>query len=95
MVQTVGEISDPRAQLYKPVVEAAMRHPIRATLVNAFAEPFNNAVATARTCYAPRVITSEDVNRTERARNQRDAIARSTYAAGHHTTLQHAHFNLL
>jgi thymidylate synthase ThyX len=59
-------------------------------LVNAFARPFENAVATARTCYSGKGIVSED----DVARNpeQRDRIARSTYAAGHHTTLQHAHF---
>src|SRR5262249_46836138 len=41
-------------------------------------------------CYSGKGITSED----DVARNpeQRDRIARSTYAAGHHTTLQHAHF---
>ena len=61
-------------------------------LVNAFAEPFNNAIATARTCYASRIITAADVDKDERSRAQRDAIAESTYAAGHHTTLQHASF---
>ena len=62
------------------------------TLVNAFAEPFNNAVATARTCYSSRIITPEDVDRDDAARAQRDRIAASTYQAGHHTTLQHATF---
>jgi thymidylate synthase ThyX len=61
-------------------------------LVNAFQRPFDNAVATARTCYASRVITAEEVARDEAATRQRDEIAASTYAAGHHTTLQHAHF---
>jgi flavin-dependent thymidylate synthase len=58
-------------------------------LVNAFARPFENAVAAARTCYSGKGIVSED----DVARNpeQRDRIARSTYAAGHHTVLQHAH----
>jgi thymidylate synthase ThyX len=64
-------------------------------LVNAFAEPYNNAVATARTCYASRVITPGDVTRDERARRLRDAIAQSTYEAGHHTTLQHATFQFI
>jgi flavin-dependent thymidylate synthase len=59
-------------------------------LVNAFARPFENAIAAARTCYSGKGIVSED----DVAKNpeQRDRIARSTYAAGHHTTLQHAHF---
>ena len=33
----------------------------KVTLINSFLEPFNNAVATARTCYSSRVITPEDV----------------------------------
>jgi thymidylate synthase ThyX len=59
-------------------------------LVNAFARPFENAVATARTCYSGKgIITVDDVAKNP---EQRDRIARSTYEAGHHTTLQHAHF---
>jgi len=59
-------------------------------LVNAFARPFDNAVAAARTCYTGRgVVTDDDVAKNP---EQRDRIALSTYAAGHHTTLQHAHF---
>jgi thymidylate synthase ThyX len=69
-------------------------------LVNAFARPYENAVATARTCYSSKgIITAEEVSGDgepeERRRmriEQRDRIARSTYEAGHHTTLQHAHF---
>jgi thymidylate synthase ThyX len=61
-------------------------------LTNGFVEAFDNAVATARTCYAPRVITPADVRRDEKARGLRDRIARETYQAGHHTTLQHATF---
>ena len=66
--------------------------PPRVRLVAAFAAPFDNAVATARTCYTSRVVTPEDVAKDEDARALRDRIARSTYEAGHHTTLQHAHF---
>ncbi len=75
--------------------------PPEVRLVNAFARPFENAVATARTCYSSRgIITPEEVGgdqektparRAKRAEN-RDALARSIYQAGHHTTLQHAHF---
>jgi thymidylate synthase ThyX len=59
-------------------------------LTNAFRRPFDNAIAAARTCYSAKGILSED----DVAQNpeQRDRIARSTYAAGHHTVLQHAHF---
>jgi flavin-dependent thymidylate synthase len=61
-------------------------------LTNGFVEAFDNAVATARTCYAPRVITPADVRKDEKARTLRDRIAKETYQAGHHTTLQHATF---
>lgn len=67
-------------------------------LVNVFAEPYNNAVATARTCYSSRVIEVPEVSgqgqdpETQAKRQaQRDRIAASTFEAGHHTTLQHAH----
>lgn len=72
--------------------------PPQIQLVNVFSEPYNNAVATARTCYSQRVIRvadvtgeglAEDVQR--KRQDQRDRIAASTYEAGHHTTLQHAH----
>src|SRR4051812_39534691 len=66
-----------------------------ARLVNSFLEPLNNAVATARTCYSPRVIYSEDVNKDDKSRTQRDVIADSTYKAGHHTTLQHSTFQFV
>jgi thymidylate synthase ThyX len=64
----------------------------KATLTNAFKNTLDNAVATARTCYAPRVIQTGEVSKDEKARALRDRIAKETYAAGHHTTLQHAHF---
>ncbi len=70
-------------------------------LVNAFRRPFENAVATARTCYSAKgIITAEDVGadavedpaEKSAAAERRDALARSIFEAGHHTTLQHAHF---
>lgn len=67
----------------------------RVTLVNATAEPYNNAIATARTCYSARVITPADVVKDERAIALRERIAASTYEAGHHTTLQHATFQFV
>jgi flavin-dependent thymidylate synthase len=59
-------------------------------LIGAFADPFDNAVATARTCYSSTGIISA----AQVAKNpaSRDRLARSIFAAGHHTTLQHAHF---
>lgn len=70
-------------------------------LVNAFQRPFENAVATARTCYSRNgIVTAEDVGadgvedpaEKALAAERRDALARSIFEAGHHTTLQHAHF---
>ncbi len=64
-------------------------------LVNAFSQPFNNAVAAARTCYSSKVVYPEDVDKDDKSRAQRDAIAASTYQAGHHTTIQHATFQFV
>src|ERR1051325_2275396 len=64
-------------------------------LENAFQDPYNNAVATARTCYSSQVIHSEDVSKDELTRSRRDAIAQSIYKAGHHTTIQHATFQFV
>jgi flavin-dependent thymidylate synthase len=67
----------------------------RVRLLNSFAQPLNNAVATARTCYSSKVIYPEDVDKDDASRAQRDAIADSVYRAGHHTTLQHATFQFV
>jgi thymidylate synthase ThyX len=64
-------------------------------LENAFQNPYDNAVATARTCYSSKVIHAEDVTRDELSRQRRDAIAQSIYKAGHHTTIQHATFQFV
>ena len=64
--------------------------PPKVRLVNAFARPFENVVATARTCYSSKGIVTEDQASAKPER--RDALARSIYQAGHHTTFQHAHF---
>ena len=64
-------------------------------LVNAFHLPYDNAVATARTCYSSNVIYASDVNKDEATKERRDAIAHSIYLAGHHTTLQHASFQFV
>ena len=70
-------------------------------LVNTFARPFDNAVATARTCYSGKgIITAEQVaavdeadpaKRAERLA-RRDTLATDIFGAGHHTVFQHAHF---
>ena len=62
----------------------------RVRLVHAFERPFENVVATARTCYSAKGIVTED--QASARPERRDALARSIYEAGHHTTFQHAHF---
>ena len=57
------------------------------TLRNAPAQPFDGAIAAARTCYSPRVVRPAEI--TDR---QRDSIGALTFDAGHHTVYQHAHF---
>ena len=79
-----------------------LRSPLpTAQLTGWFVRPFDNAVATARTCYSAKgIVTPEQVAgdhltdpaKREAAKARRDALARSIYEAGHHTTLQHAHF---
>jgi len=59
----------------------------KVTLRNAPSAPYDGAIAAARTCYAPRVITAAEI--TDR---QRDTIGKLTFDAGHHTVYQHAHF---
>jgi thymidylate synthase ThyX len=59
----------------------------RVTLRNSFAHPYDSAIAAARTCYAPRIINSEDI--TDKQRLQ---IGAATFYSGHHTVFQHAHF---
>ncbi|MEW5986518.1 MAG: FAD-dependent thymidylate synthase [Chloroflexota bacterium] len=59
------------------------------TLINSFARPYENAVATARTCYSSKgIVLAEDVAEQPELR---DRIAANVYEAGHHTTLQHGH----
>ncbi len=58
--------------------------------MHAFDRPYENVVATARTCYSAKGIITED--QASARPERRDAIAKSIYEAGHHTTFQHAHF---
>lgn len=58
-------------------------------LTKAFATPYRNVVATARTCYSSKGIISDDqVGEPERF----TPLVQSIYEAGHHTTFQHAYF---
>jgi thymidylate synthase ThyX len=66
------------------LVESA---PPRVTLRNAFAHPFDSAIAAARTCYSSRLINPEEVNDQQRLN-----IGAATFFSGHHTVYQHAHF---
>jgi flavin-dependent thymidylate synthase len=66
--------------------------PPKVTLVSAPGQPYNTAIAAARTCYSGKVITALDVGATDASRDQRDRIAASTFEAGHHTVWQHANF---
>src|ERR1700745_4020087 len=66
------------------LVESA---PPRVTLRNAFAHPFDSAIAAARTCYSSRLIGPEEVNDKQRLN-----IGAATFFSGHHTVYQHAHF---
>jgi thymidylate synthase ThyX len=66
------------------LVETAPPH---ITLRNAFAHPFDSAIAAARTCYASRLIGPEEI--TDK---QRVTIGAATFHSGHHTVYQHAHF---
>src|SRR5712692_875363 len=61
--------------------------PPRVTLRNAFAHPYDSAIAAARTCYASHLIVPEEV--TDK---QRINIGAATFYSGHHTVFQHAHF---
>src|ERR1700757_2250991 len=64
--------------------------PPRVRLVHAFERPVENVVATARTRYSSEGGGTGDQASAKPER--RDALAKSIYAAGHHTTFQHAHF---
>src|ERR1700741_4674619 len=54
---------------------------------NAFAHPYDSAIAAARTCYAPRLIAPEEITDKQRLN-----IGAATFYSGHHTGYQHAHF---
>lgn len=61
-------------------------------LLEASENPYDLAVAAARTCYSPGLVTPDEVARDERAREIRDRVYDAVYEAGHHTTIQHPTF---
>lgn len=66
---------------------------IEVKLVGAISNPYETAVASARTCYSGKgIVYPEEVSKDEKAVLLRDKIASSTLEAGHLTTRQHAHF---
>ncbi|MBI2981678.1 MAG: FAD-dependent thymidylate synthase [Deltaproteobacteria bacterium] len=63
------------------------------TLAGVIEEPYNLAIAAARTCYSSKgILTTQDVVKDDAAIALRDRIAKSTLEAGHLTTRQHASF---
>ncbi len=70
-----------------PASGAVETGPPRVTLRNAFAHPFDSAIAAARTCYSPRLISPEEITDKQRLN-----IGAATFYSGHHTVYQHAHF---
>jgi len=72
---------------HPPPMESVKTAAPRVTLRNAFAHPYDSAIAAARTCYSPRIIAPEEI--TEK---QRINIGAATFYSGHHTVYQHAHF---
>ncbi|HEY7515113.1 MAG TPA: FAD-dependent thymidylate synthase [Vicinamibacteria bacterium] len=59
----------------------------RVTLRQAPGRPYDGAIAAARTCYMPRVVSPDEVTAS-----QRESIGPLTFEGGHHTVFQHAHF---
>ena len=56
-------------------------------LRNWFDAPYDDAIAAARTCYSPRVISASEITP-----GQRERIGPLTFEGGHHTVYQHATF---
>ena len=61
--------------------------PPRVTLRNYFTRPYDSAIAAARTCYSPTIISPEQITDKQRVN-----IGAATFEGGHHTVYQHAHF---
>jgi thymidylate synthase ThyX len=59
----------------------------RVTLRRWFGNPYDDAIAAARTCYSDRVVTAEEITPGQRRR-----IGPLTFEGGHHTVYQHATF---
>jgi thymidylate synthase ThyX len=75
----VGE----HAQLAEAVIDGGAEVRLR----NWFDQPYDDAIAAARTCYSPRVIAASEITPGQRSR-----IGPLTWDGGHHTVYQHASF---
>ncbi|HET7451591.1 MAG TPA: FAD-dependent thymidylate synthase, partial [Thermoanaerobaculia bacterium] len=81
-MSTLPATSEPAFSFSSPAPQVRLTH--------AFTRPYENVVATARTCYSSKGVIDED--QASKNPDRRDALAKSIYDAGHHTTFQHAHF---
>lgn len=62
-------------------------------LIDYTKNPFNLAIASARTCYSSKgILLPEDMEKSEKSIEIRDRVAKSTKKAGHLTTRQHPQF---
>src|SRR6185503_20421278 len=73
--------------LLRRMTDAIRSGPPIVLLRHATSRPYEGAIAAARTCYSPRVISPDEVTPA-----QRDSIGPLTFEGGHHTVYQHAHF---
>jgi thymidylate synthase ThyX len=62
-------------------------------LIDYTKNPFNLSIASARTCYSSKgILLPEEMDKTEKALEIRNKVAKSTKKAGHLTTRQHPQF---
>jgi thymidylate synthase ThyX len=69
------------------MTDAIRTGPPAVALRQATARPYQGAIAAARTCYSPRVVSPDEVTPA-----QADSIGPLTFEGGHHTVYQHSHF---
>lgn len=80
-------------QFYEDNKAAIESCPVKVTLIGHTEQPYNTAIASARTCYSSRgILYPHEMEKNEKSIQLRDRIARSTLRAGHLTTRQHSHY---
>jgi len=87
LVDTAGRVERFTKKYADAAAKAITPAEPRVTLRNAFAHPFDSAIAAARTCYSSRLIGPEEITDKQRLN-----IGAATFYSGHHTVFQHAHF---